>query len=845
MAKRTKPPRKQKQTEPTGRSAAESASVAGKRVSSFKTALKVEPPGPISINPPRPKERAPLTVARGAPSQIETIIYVHGIGNKPPASVLKCQWDSALFGVQLGDRSRMAYWVNREYYPVPSNETCAHENTIKIDDDEVTPKSTIALASKKPTDEREPIESEIKALTRNEAQRVWLRKMAEDMTRRGLLKESNIDDRVLKAANARIRFVPLDSFLMRLVTQKLTRAFLRDLNDFFFHPDRRQAMEQSLVDRLNAGGGPFIVIAHSQGSMIAYNVLRQLSQAECDVRLFLTIGSPLGLPQVKDIFRGWAPDGVLSVPGCVSRWINVSEWLDPVAANQDVGNDFSPKERIENYSELLLNPDAPLHPHSATGYLRSIPVRTAVRETAGNGFTQAVAKSIIVKDLVEGLEDSFRKERHTVLIQLATPAGRGALDQENLTDVGAKLRETIEEMVTQSGDSLEDAAIDPLKRWMSAKLTRLEIERLRTRYKDLMIEKVWRDASKKALINRSTITVQARPANLSYEALGRDIVWAILDTGICADHPHFKKHRNVARQWDCTKRGDPEEINEEESKTADKNGHGTHVAGIIAGWHKFMDKSGAPDEIFSGMAPETKLYGFKVLDDQGNGQDSYVIKALTCIADLNENAGKLVVQGVNLSLGGSFDSSVYGCGHTPVCQELRRLWGQGVLVCLAAGNEGYAVLQALGGQVPSNMDLSIGDPANLEEAIAVGSIHKSNPHTYGVSYFSSRGPTADGRKKPDLVAPGEQVLSAYHAYDKDKPEDQRTFDDLYIEMSGTSMAAPHVSGLLAAFLSVRREFIGYPNRVKRILLDNCTDLNRDVYIQGHGMPNLIKMLANS
>jgi subtilisin family serine protease len=143
------------------------------------------------------------------------------------------------------------------------------------------------------------------------------------------------------------------------------------------------------------------------------------------------------------------------------------------------------------------------------------------------------------------------------------------------------------------------------------------------------------------------------------------------------------------------------------------------------------------------------------------------------------------------------------------------------------------------------MDLSIGDPANLEEAIAVGSIHKSNPHTYGVSYFSSRGPTADGRKKPDLVAPGEQVLSAYHAYDKDKPDEQMTLDDLYIEMSGTSMAAPHVSGLLAAFLSVRREFIGYPNQVKRILLDNCTDLNRDVYIQGHGMPNLIKMLANS
>ncbi len=83
---------------------------------------------------------------------------------------------------------------------------------------------------------------------------------------------------------------------------------------------------------------------------------------------------------------------------------------------------------------------------------------------------------------------------------------------------------------------------------------------------------------------------------------------------------------------------------------------------------------------------------------------------------------------------------------------------------LAAGNEGFAVLQTLDGTVDANMDLSIGDPANLEEAIAVGSIHKQNPHTYGVSYFSSRGPTADGRQKPDLVAPGERILSCRHRF---------------------------------------------------------------------------------
>lgn len=141
--------------------------------------------------------------------------------------------------------------------------------------------------------------------------------------------------------------------------------------------------------------------------------------------------------------------------------------------------------------------------------------------------------------------------------------------------------------------------------------------------------------------------------------------------------------------------------------------------------------------------------------------------------------------------------------------------------------------------IEANMPISIGDPANLEEAIAVGSTHRERPHLYGTSFFSSRGPTADGRQKPDLVAPGEKIVSC------------RTggrggdIEDLYVAMSGTSMAAPHVSGLLAAFLSARPEFKGYPERVKKILLDNCTDLGRVKEHQGAGLPNLVRMLLNT
>ncbi|WP_369791632.1 S8 family serine peptidase [Synechococcus sp. WH 5701] len=173
---------------------------------------------------------------------------------------------------------------------------------------------------------------------------------------------------------------------------------------------------------------------------------------------------------------------------------------------------------------------------------------------------------------------------------------------------------------------------------------------------------------------------------------------------------------------------------------------------------------------------------------------------------------------------------------------------QGVLVVLAAGNEGSGDIVVDGFSSTRSFDLSIGDPANLEEAIAVGSVHPTLPHRYGTSYFSSRGPTADGRLKPDVVGPGERILSCRSSSDPNRSAERdrgKGVDELYIALSGTSMAAPHISGLLAAFLSVRSEFIGYPDRVKQILLDHCTDLKRDRYHQGAGLPNLSKMLLET
>jgi serine protease AprX len=140
------------------------------------------------------------------------------------------------------------------------------------------------------------------------------------------------------------------------------------------------------------------------------------------------------------------------------------------------------------------------------------------------------------------------------------------------------------------------------------------------------------------------------------------------------------------------------------------------------------------------------------------------------------------------------------------------------------------------------MQVTINDPGNAELAITVGSTHRDMPHVYGVSYFSSKGPTGDGRMKPDLVAPGEKILSA--ATGKllmDRAEGKQCE---YVEDSGTSMAAPHVSGVIAAFLSVRREFIGEPERVKQIFLGAATDLKRERSFQGAGLIDLMRAIQS-
>jgi serine protease AprX len=395
------------------------------------------------------------------------------------------------------------------------------------------------------------------------------------------------------------------------------------------------------------------------------------------------------------------------------------------------------------------------------------------------------------------------------------------------------------------------------------------------------IYRIWPDFDVHKQIDATGATIKARAAQRTFESYGDGIVWAVVDSGVQADHPHFLGYQTLTDDsvkdlhHDFTVDSDDPQL-----ALVDPDGHGTHVAGIIAGglekWDSATRKVIATEKRFNaasadeglpivqprevtdinrlaGMAPHAKLVSLKVLGGGGNVtmRVSRVMRALAYVREKNSASDKLMrIHGVNLSLGYEFAAEWYACGQSPLCVEVEKTVRSGVVVVVAAGNTGYVTLNPKFSTDVTKFTaaMTINDPGNAEGAITVGSTHRDSPHTYGVSYFSSRGPTGDGRCKPDLVAPGERITSAAAGKNLDavkaaKPEG---FDGaaVYVEDSGTSMAAPHVSGAVAAFLSVQREMIGRPADVKQIFVSSAISLGRDPGFQGGGLVDLLRALES-
>jgi subtilisin family serine protease len=373
------------------------------------------------------------------------------------------------------------------------------------------------------------------------------------------------------------------------------------------------------------------------------------------------------------------------------------------------------------------------------------------------------------------------------------------------------------------------------------------------------IFRIWQAQQVYPLTTESIRTIKADAAQISFGANGQDIVWAVLDSGVDAGHPHFEINQNLKLNLPLQHKSFTDQRWDE-----DVFGHGTHVAGIIAGQAKCDPEpfvavqstgvNGSGEYHLNsvagvrGMAPKCKLLILRVLNDQGIGDDIALIDAIEYIQKLNDYGRNLLVHGVNISAGYWSDPSWYACGQTPICVEVDRLVRSGVSVVVAAGNTGNIVAAlATGGATQAGQMMTINDPGNAALAITVGSTHRQKPHLYGISYFSSKGPSSDGRRKPDVVAPGEKIISCASSQ---KISTEGVLPGLtkndfsYIEDSGTSMAAPHVSGVLAGFLSVRQEFIGKTVELKEMIMNSATDLGRDRSAQGAGLVDLMRLIQS-
>ena len=426
------------------------------------------------------------------------------------------------------------------------------------------------------------------------------------------------------------------------------------------------------------------------------------------------------------------------------------------------------------------------------------------------------------------------------------------------------------------------------------------------------IYRIWPDFPVSPHTDRSVATIKADAALRAFDASGSGITWAVIDSGVEANHPHFGEgtnhillnesvadlHRCFADLYEIRNglriaRGlledpdlDPDmnparraELLQQHQQAAltDEFGHGTHVSGIIAGRAPLdeaievcaLERQHRTDEAgngvtmefnrrpvadrsrLRGVAPECKLISLRVLDDQGNGRTSNVIRALEYIREhINDDPKLFRVHGVNLSVGYEFDAEMFACGQSPLCTEVDRLVQAGVVVIAAAGNTGYGIRSADVRATKGGLATTINDPGNAALAITVGATHRDAPHTYGVSYFSSKGPTGDGRLKPDLVAPGERITSCaagkklQDTHQTKGCQSKKNKISYYVDDSGTSMAAPHVSGAIASFLSIRREFIGKPLEVKDIFLNSATSLGRERYFEGHGLLDLMRAIQS-
>ena len=290
--------------------------------------------------------------------------------------------------------------------------------------------------------------------------------------------------------------------------------------------------------------------------------------------------------------------------------------------------------------------------------------------------------------------------------------------------------------------------------------------------------------------------------------LGEDIGIAILDTGIYMHDDFIKPNSRVVAFKDFVNK---------KLKPYDDNGHGTHVAGICA-------SSGyASKGAYKGIAPRCNIIIEKVLDGYGIGCVEYVEEAINWTI---KNKDKYGIEIVNLSIG-SYGSNKIDTKR--LLNVVEYAWDEGLVVLTAAGNKGPK-------------PYSITEPGTCKKIITVGAVEEIMSYSNSgrkIKNFSGCGPTRECIVKPEVVAPGANIISCNNSSG-------------YINKSGTSMSTPIVSGIIALGLGelykksvnglsrgnkkINRDIV-INKLVKKILFETSYDLNKEKNKQGWGLIN--------
>lgn len=227
-----------------------------------------------------------------------------------------------------------------------------------------------------------------------------------------------------------------------------------------------------------------------------------------------------------------------------------------------------------------------------------------------------------------------------------------------------------------------------------------------------------------------------------------------------------------------------------------------------------------------GIAPEANLVIVKILNNEGKGNLTDVLMGIQWLID---NREKYNIRAANLSIGTDNTTS-----NDPLVKAVETAWDKGIAITIAAGNNG-----------PSPR--SVTSPGISRKAITVGtSDDDSETFTlWGDSLinFSGRGPTYECIIKPDIVAPGSNIVSCLTPtpYNENKKISASVENSNYIRLSGTSMSTPMVTGAIALLLERYAELS--PNDIKLMLKKCCTDLSRPQNRQGWGLINVEKLIS--